>query len=228
MEILENMKSVEGNVKSSCDGCAACCTGGGPILRAADEHLIKTGKIPLKYLYTIREGELLFDKDKVTMVPLGRDNIKIKVNPETLECLFLDHEKKCTIYNTRPSECRAFKCWDSRQIEMIYSSDECLTRKDLLKDVAGLWELVKDHHERCSYEKLGALVEQIDSDNDKVLDEISAMVNYDKSLRETLGQKGNMDPEMVDFLLGRPLTQTIVMFSYKIEEKEGGLALAAV
>ena len=56
MKILESMGGVtEAKVKSACDGCAACCMGGGPLLRLADEHLIKTGKIPLKFLYTLRD-----------------------------------------------------------------------------------------------------------------------------------------------------------------------------
>ena len=164
------------------------------------------------------------------MVPLVEDNIKIKIKPETMECMFLDEEKKCTIYNTRPSECRAFKCWDSRHIEMIYSANECLTRKDIFKDMEGLWDLVVDHQERCSYEKLGGLVKNIDDEDESgsVVAEISAMVNYDKGLRETLTQKGKMDPAVIDCILGRPLTATMVMFNYRIEEKDGGMSLVAI
>ncbi len=96
---LGNITSDDGKgVKTSCDRCASCCIGGGPILRQADAHLIRSGRIPSKYLYTIRKGEFLFNKDLMKMVPTETDLIKIKINKETFECHFLEPESHCSIY----------------------------------------------------------------------------------------------------------------------------------
>lgn len=227
---ISNITSDDGmGVKVSCDRCAACCTGGGPILRLADAHLVKIGKIPSKNLYTLRKGELMFDRDKLKMVPLKKDNIKIKIKGESLECIFLGEEHSCEVYSTRPSECRAFKCWDQKEIEMKYD-EEPLERADLLSDVEGLWDLVLDHQERCSYDKMKQLTDELhkSGENNEVLEAINEIIRYDISLRKTLVEKANVDPDMLEFLLGRPFTTTMVMFNLKIEEKEGAYCLTPV
>lgn len=226
---LSNITSDDGKeIQTSCNRCGACCTGGGPILRLSDAHLIRSGKIASKHLYTIRKGEFLFDKDKLEMIPLKTDNIKIKINKETLECVFLGEENTCTIYSTRPSECRAFKCWDTKEIEMKYDEDP-LERADLLSDVDGLWGLVKDHQTRCSYDMMKQLSEKIsDDDTGEVLQAINELISYDKSLRGTLIEKAKIDEDMLPFLLGRPFTETMAMFNLKIEEKDGKAYLSAI
>ena len=212
--------------KTSCDRCGGCCTGGGPILRFADAHLIRTGIIESKNLYTLRKGELLFDRDKLAMVPIKTDQIKIKINKETLECVFLDKKKyTCGIYETRPSECRAFKCWDTKEIEMKYDEDP-LERADLLSDVEGLWDLICDHQDRCSYQAMKELTDKIGDDQEgEVLAAINEIIKYDNSLRETLVEKANVNPDMLHFLLGRPFMGTMAMFNMKIEEKNGNFYL---
>ena len=226
---LSNITSDDGKgEKTACDRCAGCCTGGGPILRQADAHLIRSGKMPSTFLYTIRKGELLFDKDQMKMVPVKTDIIKIKVNKETFECLFLEEGSNCSIYTTRPVECRAFKCWDTREIENKYNEDP-LERADILSDVEGLWELVDDHQTRCSYEKMGELTLKLEQeDKEAVLSEINEIINYDNALRNTLVEKANIDPEMLHFLIGRPFTETMAMFNFRIEEKDGSYILSPV
>ncbi|MBU1170433.1 MAG: YkgJ family cysteine cluster protein [Proteobacteria bacterium] len=219
---LGNITSDDGKgFKTSCDRCSSCCVGGGPILRFADAHLIRTGKIPSANLYTIRKGEFLFDRDKMAMVPVTTDLIKINVTKKTMECIYLKDRNQCEIYTTRPTECRAFKCWDTTEIEMKYSEDP-LQREDLLGDVDGLWDLISDHQGRCSYAKMKELTEKLSGDTDgTVLVEINEMIAYDNSLRETLVEKAKVDKAMLPFLLGRPFMETIAMFNMKIEEKNG-------
>lgn len=226
---LSNLTSDDGkNYKTACDRCCSCCIGGGPILRLADAHLIRQGKIPSKDLYTVRKGELLFDKDKMTMVPVKTDLIKIKVSKEDLHCVYLDNGHDCEIYSTRPCECRAFKCWDKTEIEMRFQEDP-LERKDLLGDVEGLWELIEDHQERCSYARMQEFTNRLTlNKDDEALAEINEMIAYDKSLRQTMVDKAKVDPDMLPFLLGRPFTETMAMFNMKIEEKDGKFYLDVI
>jgi Fe-S-cluster containining protein len=213
------------SIRTSCEKCSACCTGGGPILRLADAHLVKTGAIASKYLYTVRKGELLFDRDALKMTPVKTDLIKIKVNKDDLTCTFLKDGGMCVIYDTRPSECRAFKCWDSREIEMKYDEDP-LERADLLSDVEGLWDLITDHQERCSYARMKELTERLKDDKTgEVLAAINEIIAFDLSLRDTLVEKAKINPDMLPFLLGRPFTETMAMFNLKIVEKDEGYVL---
>jgi len=208
--------------QTSCNHCGACCTGGGPVLRAQDEHLIKTGKLDISGLYTQRAGELMFNKDTMKMESLATDHIKIKVEPEALRCRFLNSENSCEIYSHRPFECRAFKCWDEREIEDVYASDAPLCREDILGGIEGLWDLVSDHHERCGYALLGELIREVDTHRDQAaMAKVCEMIAYDRSLRETLVESGRVKPEILDFLFGRPLSTTIVMFNYRLEAADG-------
>jgi Fe-S-cluster containining protein len=226
---LGNIISDDGKgFKTACDRCGACCIGGGPIFRLADAHLIRTGKIPSKDLYTIRKGEFLFNKDTLTMVPVETDLIKIKVVKDALACLYLSEGNHCEIYITRPSECRAFKCWDTTEIEMKYTEDP-LERKDLLGDVDGLWDLIEDHQERCSYARMKTLTDRLALNGDEeALAAINEMIAYDKTLRQTLVDKAKVDPDMLPFLLGRPFSETMAMFNLKIVTQKGRTVLEPV
>jgi len=223
---LSNITSDDGQgEKTSCDRCAGCCTGGGPILRRADAHLIRSGKIPSTHLYTIRKGELLFNRDEMKMIPVITDMIKIKIDKETYACHFLEENSHCSIYVTRPAECRAFKCWDTKEIKNKYDEDP-LERAEILADVEGLWELIADHQDRCAYDKMGELTDKLTGDEkDAAMNEINEMINYDNALRTTLVEKANIDPEMLHFLIGRPFTETMVMFNLKLENKDGSYIL---
>ncbi|WP_300667306.1 YkgJ family cysteine cluster protein [Desulfoluna sp.] len=211
-----------GAPQTSCNHCGACCIGGGPVLRTQDERLIKTGKLDLSQLYTQRAGELMFNKDSLKMESLDTDHVKLKVEPETLRCQFLSPENRCEIYAHRPFECRSFKCWDEREIQAVYASDVPLCREDIIGGIKGLWDLVTDHHERCSYALLGELIRKVDASSDRdAMDKVCEMIAYDRSLRETLIESGRVKPVILDFLFGRPLSTTIVMFNYRLETTDG-------
>ena len=122
---------------SECVRCGTCCEKGGPCFHWEDRRLIENGVIPTRYLYTIRKGELANDNVKGGFMRVESDIIKIKGKNNSWICVFFDEEKRlCTIYNDRPLECRALKCWNTSEIEQIYARNR-LARKDL-KDF-GIW-----------------------------------------------------------------------------------------
>ncbi|MCG8473646.1 MAG: YkgJ family cysteine cluster protein [Desulfobacterales bacterium] len=218
-----------GEMQSSCNFCGACCTGGGPVLRTQDERLIKMGKIQISDLYTMRKGERVFNKETLAMESIPSDQIKIKVQEETIRCTFLNEANRCRIYANRPFECRSYKCWDTKEIEEVYASDDPLTREDIVGGIEGLWDLVKDHQGRCDYETLSGLMERVEADQDKeAMASVCEMIAYDRSLRETLVASGRVKPEILDFLFGRALSTTIVMFNYRLEKGENGYQLVRV
>ena len=215
--------------QASCNFCGACCTGGGPVLRTQDERLIKMGKIQISDLYTMRAGERVFNKETLAMEPVATDQIKIKVQDETIRCRFLNDANRCRIYASRPFECRSYKCWDTREIEEVYSSHDPLTREDVLGGIEGLWDLVSDHQTKCSYDTLAGLLEKVETDRDEAaMAAVCEMIAYDRSLRETLVESGRVKAEILDFLFGRPLGTTVVMFNYRLEKGENGDQLVPV
>jgi len=205
---------------SACTRCGTCCKKGGPSFHHEDKPLIEKGIILLKYLYTIRAGELAHDNVKGGIRPVPSDIIKIKGPKGSWTCIFFDERKNiCKIYENRPLECRVLTCWHTREIEEMYSKNR-LTRKDLTASIAGLWDLIEDHQGRCSYEKVQKFVNALDSGkNNDALNGISAMLRYDSDLRRLVVQKGGLDSEITDFLFGRPLMQTLRMYGLKVKKQ---------
>jgi Fe-S-cluster containining protein len=184
--------------------------------------LVEKGRIPCKDLYTIRKGEFAYDNVKGCLMPVDSDIIKIKGKDDTWTCIFFDDQsKECSIYNDRPLECRALKCWDTDELEKMYARHR-LTRDDLISEVEGLWDLIKDHQERCDYEKIKKLIGDLDGPHqDRVRKKILEIIQYDAEIRKLVLEKGGLDPTMLEFIFGRPLTQTLPGYGIKIRQ-EGG------
>jgi hypothetical protein len=183
--------------------------------------------IGLRFLYTLREGELAMDNVTGRLFPLADDIIKIKGQGQGWTCVFFDAAAKgCQIYASRPAECRVLKCWDPGQLAAMYTHDR-LTRRDLIAGVEGLWELVLDHSRRVSHDRIQHLLATagprgLDVDADAAL---MAMVRYDLSLREVLVEKGKVTPDQLDFLFGRPLTRTLPPFGVTFTRSAGRLGI---
>ena len=212
-------------VISECRRCGTCCEKGGPALHEEDRELVESGQIPLADLYTIRKGELARDNVHGTLQPLAAEIIKIKslqggTRPTT--CRYYDDpDNACRIYSHRPLECRALQCWDTREIERIYSVGR-LRRKDLIGKVEGLWDLIADHDKRCDYETIGRLTLQLKSDGSRAdAEKILEIIQYDTELRRLVVDRGSQDPEMLDFLFGRPLKRTVGQFGIRLEREKG-------
>jgi len=208
-------------VITECTRCGTCCKKGGPCFHLEDKMLIEKGIILSKYLYTIRQGELCYDNVKESTLPATSDILKIKGQKDSMTCMFFNEkENECTIYDNRPLECRALKCWDTREIEKIYSKNR-LTRKDLISTIEGLWDLIEDHQNRCSYEMLKHFIDGLNkAKKDDVLNGIFEIIKFDAQIRELVVQKGGLDPDMTDFIFGRPITETIKIYGFKIIKQE--------
>lgn len=195
---------------SECMRCGTCCKKGGPSFHHADKTLIEEGMIHLKYLYTIRKGELANDNVKQCLEPVSSDVIKIKGKNNSWTCIFFNESQSaCSIYENRPIECRAQRCWDTQELEDLYAQKR-LTRKDLLSEIDGLWGLIRDHQERCNYQTIRKLVDTINSNKgDGAREKLTEIIQYDTEIRKLVVSTAGLSAEMLDFLLGRPLIQTI-------------------
>ncbi len=211
--------------QTHCRRCGTCCRKGGPGLHLEDRKLVDSGKIPLKDLITFRQGEPVYDNVTDSIAPAVTDIIKIKSSDgSNSDCVCYDKDRNgCSIYDDRPSECAALQCWDTSEIEGMYNIRR-LTRRHLLANVKGLWDLVTHHQERCDYGHVAELADRIRQhreaeEAEKVLLE---MIRFDQHLREVTLERVKMDPCMLYFLFGRPLSFTIKLFKLKITKNEAG------
>ena len=205
---------------SECQRCGTCCQKGGPAFHQADKHLIEAGVIHSKYLFTIREGELAYDNVRQCLEPARTDIIKIKKQKDSLTCIFFNEQEcACTIYENRPSECRALKCWDTKALEDLYAKMR-LTRKDLISEIEGLWGLIKDHQERCNYDTIQRLVNAIKRDGDVAArKKLVEIIQFDTEIRKLVVSKAGLEAEILDFIFGRPLNETLKNFGLKVQKK---------
>ena len=182
--------------------------------------MIDSGAIPSRCLFTIRKGELVYDNVQGCLMPLGSDIIKIKGKADTWTCIFFDEpNKQCTIYDDRPRECRALKCWDTRELEKMYARRR-LTREDLVSEVEGLWDLIQDHQQRCDYAEIQNLIKDLaGSLKNNARQKLAEIIKFDIEIRELVVTRGGMDPEMLDFLFGRPLTKTLPNYGIKVRQE---------
>jgi Fe-S-cluster containining protein len=210
------------NDENPCRRCGTCCEKGGPSLHREDHPLVDNGQIPVRHLFTIRRGELAQDNIKGILAPLTDEIIKIKGQPGRWTCLFFDPKTRgCGIYDHRPLECRALNCRDTRQIEKVYESAR-LTRRDLLSGVDGLWDMVEAHEQHCSYGELKSLVGEGGRDGRPKQEEaLLEIIRYDAHVRRLTSEKGGMDGQMLDFIFGRPLVDTIKMFDLALKREAG-------
>jgi Fe-S-cluster containining protein len=204
-----------------CKQCGTCCKKGGPSFHLEDKILIEKGLIPSKYIYTIRKGERSYDNVKECFLPASSDILKLKGQKGSWTCVFFNEaNNNCTIYEHRPIECKVLKCWDTREIEEIYSKNR-LTRQDLISSVEGLWELVEEHQKRCSYDTLKFFIDSINTNKkDEALKGILEIIEYDANNRELVVQKAGLKPDLTDFLFGRPITETIKVYGLKIKKEK--------
>jgi len=197
-----------------CKRCGTCCRKGGPSFHLEDKGLIEEGHIPAKHLYTIRKGEPVRDNISGRIIYAPSDIIKIRGQENSWACFYYNEdEKKCGIYEYRPIECRVLKCWDTMEIERVFGKN-LLTRKEIVSTVEGLWELITEHEQKCSYKKIRKLIEDAVKTKKRALSgDVAELIEYDKIIRELVVRKGELDPDLLDFLVGRPLSVTIKHFA---------------
>jgi Fe-S-cluster containining protein len=214
---------------SECQRCGTCCKKGGPAFHHADKRLIEEGGIHSKYLFTIREGELAYDNVRQCLEPAATDIIKIKKQKDSLTCIFFNEQRStCTIYENRPSECRALKCWDTKELEDLYAIMR-LTRKDLISEIEGLWSLIKDHQMRCNYATIQGLVNAIKGNKDDAArKKLAEIIQFDTEIRKLVVTKAGLETEILDFLFGRPLIETLKNFGLRFQKRGNQTILSLI
>jgi Fe-S-cluster containining protein len=217
--------------QTECRRCGTCCRKGGPCLHTVDLPLIEQGAIRLADLFTIRPGEWVHDNVRGGLIPATTDIIKIK-NTRRQACSQYDPKHQgCRIYINRPMECHLLKCWDTREMEAFYATHR-LSRKDLLYEVAGLWELIEYHQSVCDHANLRKWVDELLAPtpcaSSKAKEKILQAVSFDANMRQLAMEKVGADAEQFDFFFGRPLIQTLKVYRLTVDHDANGPLLKSL
>lgn len=212
-------KPADAQAISTCIRCGTCCKKGGPAFHHADKRLIEEGIIDSRCLYTIRKGELAYDNVRECLVPADTDIIKLKGQNDSWTCIFFDeHRTACRIYANRPVECQALQCWNTAEVEKIYTENR-LTRADLILKIEGLWDLLEDHQRRCDYGTIHKLVKALEGpQKNKARQQLIEIIQYDIEIRKLVVARAGLDGDMMDFLFGRPLTITLKNYGIRVQQ----------
>jgi len=210
--------------RTECIRCGDCCRAGSPTLHISDVGLVKTDRIPLRDLYTIRIGEPVYDNLNGRIVPVSVEMIKIKERRHGGGCVFLDEtDQRCLIYEYRPCQCSAMKCWDDNEFKLRYGEPRG-SRWDLVEDERML-ALMEEHERRTGYGHLKESVKAIQSLGETAVEEVLNEIRFDHHIRLFAGQKLGTSALEMDFYFGRPLSETIEVFGLQVRRQMDGTFL---
>ena len=207
--------------RTHCIRCGECCLAAGPTLQKTDLPLFFDRVLKKVQLYTIRKGELVRDNIHDALKFADQELIKLKELETGKGCILYDGAKNaCTIYDERPSQCRAFACWDDGAFNAVFSGAKA-TREDLIRD-PNLLRLITAHEKTCDYQVISDYVKQIRQEGDAAIVAVLKILQYDQKIRLLTKDKLGIDTLEIDLLYGRPLTKTIFMFGLKVVPEADG------
>lgn len=213
--------------RTHCIRCGECCLATGPSLQKADLPLFFNHVIDGAHLYTIRKGELVRDNISDELKFTDQELLKFRDREDGKGCMLYDRdEKACTIYGDRPSQCRAFGCWDDEEFKEVFSGPKA-RREDIIKD-PNLLRLISAHETKCNYETISRHVEQIPDQGDIIVQRLLKILQYDQEIRKLTHERLAIDPLKMDLLYGRLLTETIHMFGLEVKQEADGSFLLTV
>ena len=213
--------------RTHCIRCGECCAATGPSLQKADLPLFFGHVVDGTHLYAIRKGELVRDNIHGGLKFIDQEILKFRDREPEKGCIFYDGEEKaCTIYTNRPSQCRAFACWDDTEFNRVFSGPKA-QRADIIKD-PNLLRLIYAHDEKCSYHTISDHVKQISDQGETTVQKILKILQYDREIRRLTHDKLTIDPSEMDLLFGRPLTDTIHMFGLTVKQEADGSFLLTI
>ena len=205
-----------------CLQCGDCCRQGSPTLSVEDMPLLRQGIIKRMDLLTLRAGEIGFSNATQDLVLLPEERIKVKEKPGSRECLLLDSEtNRCSIYEDRPLQCQGMECWNPENFDVL-SSQPFISRRQLLNPDDPLIPFIESHSKQCAVSDLQDALSRIKKGLATAQEEALDILFFDQHLREYLTQEQGVDPENQLFLIGRPVSDLIHSFGFRIEEDMGG------
>ena len=94
----------------------------------------------------------------------------------------------------------------------------------MIGSIPGLWDLVQTHQGRCDYNRIYALIKTLrrQTDTPQPAPELAEILSYDARLRELIAQKSPQFKAQLPFLLGQPLTVSLIPLGLQVTALKSG------
>ena len=203
-----------------CLQCGQCCQKGSPALLPQDLPLTQDG--PLKgRLYTIRVGEPVRDEQAGQFRTIRRE--RVKPVEQGGACGFYEAGTGCLIYDQRPAQCRLLECWNPQSWAAL-EAGPFLDRRQILAGDSRRLDYLAAHGARCPAEGLLEMAGQARTDS-IARDKLTDRVGFDLHVRRFAVEKGDLAPEELDLVLGRPLAVILSPLGWRPKVTEGRISL---
>lgn len=213
---------------ATCQRCGTCCRQGGPALHSGDLELLRSGRLRIDDLVTVRRGELAFPPLGEQPEVVRHEFLKLRGTGASWCCLFYDEGARgCSRYDDRPLACRVLDCRDTLALLELAGRD-LLTRFDCLAGDDPLLPLVRHHEAECPCPDLGRLRRDLgepEIDRAALLAPLEALVHLDLDLRSRAVAAHRLSLERELFLFGRPLFQLLAPLGIDFDPASGRLHL---
>ncbi len=210
--------------QNHCRRCGNCCRQGGPALHTQDLELVRSGRLPVRSLITVRKGELAYNPILEKICPVGVELVKIRGTGRQWDCCFYDEKRGCTIYEDRPRACRVLKCWDTEKILALVEK-ETLTRFDILKEDDPLVAVIREHERICPCPDFEYLRQNREKLTDREKRELEKRVRNDLRFRARIIEDFDLDLNQELFYFGRPLFHLLQPLGIGFSESDGEIHL---
>ena len=84
---------------------------------------------------------------------------------------------------------------------------QLLTRKHLFEAIPEVWELIREHQERCDYGKVARALAELSAGQEAAGEVLFEALHFDHYLRQMLINEWDLTPAATELLLGRPVPQ---------------------
>lgn len=218
---IDEITSLAYKTRPFCIQCGDCCKQGSPTLHKEDKQLLYRGILKTLHLVTLRKGEIAYSAIEGQIVFLKNEMIKLKEKPGSRECIFLNQDNKCSIYQSRPLQCITLECWNPTKLEEVYKRNTKLTRNDIIDKSEMLHDIIEAHEQRCSYDSLKAAFKSLETHKDEM--QVLELLAYDTECRPFFMENLGLVSEEMDFYFGSPFYLTIQkMFGCSVKEESPG------
>ena len=191
--------------KDLCSRCGECCQSASPTLLRQDLRLFQEEILTWNDVYTLRREELVSSRAG-RVEPLKGERLKLREIPGSRQCWFFQAaDNSCRIYEQRPEQCRRQNCWSEPPPPP--EEDRLLTRQHLFAGVPEIWELIRQHQERCDYSEVARALAEVGAGREEAGEALFEALHFDHYLRRLLIDDWELTPAATELLLGRPVTE---------------------
>ena len=189
----------------TCVRCGECCEQGSPTLLTHDLALFQQEVLTWNDVYTLRAGEQVTDRGGQA-IALQEERLKVREVPGARQCWFyLAATRSCRIYENRPEQCRRQDCWG--EPPRPPAAAQLLSRRDLLAAVPEVWDLIREHQERCDCAQVARAVAALGAGQEEAADPLFEALHFDHYLRQMFLHDWGLTVAATELLLGRSLTE---------------------